>query len=248
MNIPTFKRLVPLLVVILLASVTGGAFAKGASDAATTSVPSRPGTTSISPGVESQPPTPQGVVSLSSEPEGLPPPGDRAPDPDAGAARAQGAPAGWIMMFKFVAGVAFHPHDSGDAHTSFLGGCITQVGGSDNGLYAADLQLPDGAQVDILRHFFYDESAVDDSDAYLTEYDGGGSFSSIAYAPSSGASGYGNAADTTFNYAVDNYDHALVLNWRSHHIGPPPDIMLCGMRVRYWVPPYYASFLPSVMR
>jgi hypothetical protein len=51
MNIPTFKRLVPLLVVILLASVTGGAFAKGASDAATTSVPSRPGTTSISPAV-----------------------------------------------------------------------------------------------------------------------------------------------------------------------------------------------------
>jgi hypothetical protein len=146
------------------------------------------------------------------------------------------------MRFLTVAGSAFHPRNSTYTYAEAGNGdCIYQTAGSANGIFVADLQLPQGAVIDILRLFYYDTSSSN-SFAWLTEYSAGAVYSDVAHTTSLDALGYGNYADTSFSYTVDDYTHSLVLNWRSNQLGST--IQLCAMRIRYWTTAPCCSFLP----
>lgn len=158
------------------------------------------------------------------------------------------APAGWQMNFKFIDGNAFHPRSSAmNMETSGSGGC-TYASASAIDITVADVQLPDGAVVDIVRFFWYDTSASD-SYLYLTDYDGlTGDFSlnDIGYVTSSGTGGFDDAAFYPADYVVDTYGYPLLLNWRPNVTGST--MQLCGVRIRYWTPPVFGTFMPLIQR
>jgi hypothetical protein len=165
---------------------------------------------------------------------------------DVDALRPEMVAATSVMHFLFVAGSAFNPRNSTYTYAeSGGGGCIYQVAGSTDGIFNVNLQLPEGAVIDKLRLFYYDSSA-NNAGAWVTEYDGAGGMSDVAYIQSTSAAGYGNAANTAFSYMVKNNEHGLVLKWRSNQLGST--MQLCGMRIRYWIPPPCCSFMPVVSR
>ena len=191
------------------------------------------------PPEEPQPPHDRSKSETSSGP--LSPSPDKA---DLTADVPAAVPAGWQMNFKFVAGTAFHPRNSTMTWGYGYGGC-TYATANQYDLMAADFQLPEGAVVDLVRMFYYDTNAAD-SDMFLSIYDGAGGTSDPAQAHSSGTGGYGSNADTGFEYTVANYDYSMTIQWRPNALGTTQ--MLCGVRVRYFTPPVFGSFMPLIQR
>jgi hypothetical protein len=224
-------------ILVVLVSVSGGFFVKAQTEIDKDPAGQGSGSSSSQPTASSSvPASPEGAPSTTSalDPNAV---GSgavvSANDPDALAPRPDGLAPNAVMKFLFVAGSAFHPRNSTYTYAeSADGGCIYQTGGeSIISIFVNDLQLPDGATVDILRLFYYDTSAAD-SMAWITQYDGADGFVDIAHIASSGTAGYGNTAINTFTYTVNDYDYPIVLNWRPYQLGVSSK--LCGVRIRYW--------------
>jgi hypothetical protein len=241
MKVSISKIILLSAILIVLVSVSGSLFAN-----AQTEVDKDPaGQSSAASGssaVSSQT-APSSSSALDANAPVAAQPVANANDTDFVAPRPAGVLPTASMWFKYVAGSAFYPRNSTYTFAeSGSSGCIYQTGGASNGVFVADVQFPEGAVIDILRLFYYDTSS-NNSGAWITQYDGAGGMLDIAYAPSTGESGYGNSAKYLVR-VVANYNHPLVLNWRSNQ--PGPTIMLCGMRIRYWM---NASlfYLPAIM-
>ncbi len=156
-----------------------------------------------------------GVVKVVEEVELL-------PDPEAPNA---------TLYFKFISANTFVPYDDDMTYNYSAGGCMYRTGGGNYTEHT--LQLPQGAEIDFLRVYFYDNDPTRNATAYLFAYDGEGHSTSIASVSSSGANDYYTSAGSGyFSHFVDNSSEALSL---SLYYGgaTTSDLMICGVRLRY---------------
>jgi hypothetical protein len=142
--------------------------------------------------------------------------------------------------FKRYPGVAFQPRDSDTGYDYFGSGCISSKGAD---YFVLDIQLPDGAEIDFVRMYYYDTSSSANARMYLTSYNAQGGYSDVMYIDSGGASGYGSVGDFT-SYVIDPITEAVTLVWRPNTTGS--SMALCGVRIRYqyWIS---TDFLPSLL-
>jgi len=88
------------------------------------------------------------------------------------------------LWFKFYTANTFVPYDDDMTYDYAGGGCTYRTGGTSFSTH--DLQLPQGAEIDYLRIYYYDNDAVSNASAFLYAYDGYGNFTEIASVESSG--------------------------------------------------------------
>lgn len=140
---------------------------------------------------------------------------------------------GWSeLQYLSAAGSTLRPRNSTTAWTSGgSGGCIYSNSGTDT--FNVNIQLPDGAQVNYLRLFYYDTSPAD-SIAFLTTYDGAGGFTDVFQVSSTNAAGFGTTLSPYGAHIVDNHILSYVLNWKPFVAGST--MQLCGLQIAYRLP------------
>jgi hypothetical protein len=135
------------------------------------------------------------------------------------------------LYFKFISANTFVPYDDDMTYVYSSGGCMSRTGGGNYTEHT--LQLPEGAEIDYLRVYFWDNDATHNATAYLFAYDGKGHSTSIASVSSSGqAASYRSEGSGYFSHTVDNLNEALSL---SLYYGgaTTDDLKICGVRIRY---------------
>lgn len=149
-------------------------------------------------------------------------------------------------LFKRVAGSNFQPRDSTTTYSYSGGGCMQRDANVGDSWFTVDLQMPEGAVIDYLRVYYYDNDNNYDINSELWAFDGAGGTTLIAEADSSGAPGYSSAGSDFFSHPVDNLNETLAVV-TSIQGGVGADLQLCGIRVRYQYTPLSANFLPAVL-
>jgi hypothetical protein len=142
-----------------------------------------------------------------------------------------------------VAGSSLRPRASGTEWTYPGGGCISAALAND--VFLIHLPIPNGSRIDYLRIYYYDTSA-NNSQAWVTTYNGAGSFNDLTTVNSAGNSGYGTQLSPYVGHVVDTASNSYVLNWRSNQTGST--MRLCGLRVAYRMPLDQKLYLPGVLR
>ena len=137
--------------------------------------------------------------------------------------------------FVRIAGSTFTPRDSTTTFSYSGGGCMQRNSNVGDSWFTHELQLPEGALIDFLRVYFYDNSASYDIFSELWAFDGAGGTTLIAEADSSGTPGYSSAGSDFFAHVVDNINQSLVLV-ASIQAGVGSALQLCGVRIRYQLP------------
>jgi hypothetical protein len=145
---------------------------------------------------------------------------------------------GW---FQFISANTFVPYNSSMTYVYYNSGCMYRTGGGD--FTEHTLQLPQGAEIDYLRVYYYDNDPTHNVRADLYAYDGYGDNVNIASASSSGAvNSYQSMGSGFFSYTVNNEAEALSLSL--YYGGATTNLLrICGVRIRYQYNPY-ATFLP----
>ena len=142
------------------------------------------------------------------------------------------SPDGWSSFFYLnVAGTTLRPRDSSSGWDYGGVGCVSLANGSQ--LLNINLDVPNGSRIDYLRIYYYDTSG-NNGRAWVTIYNGAGSYSDITTVTSAGNGGYGTALSSYVGHVVDTFENAYVLNWSANQTGS--SMALCGMRVAYRLP------------
>lgn len=149
---------------------------------------------------------------------------------------------GW---FHFISANTFVPYSDNMTYYYYTSGCMVRTGGGNYTDHT--LQLPQGAEIDYLRVYYYDNDPDHNATAYLYAYDGYGNNTFIASATSSGASAvYTSIGSDFFSYTVDNVNEALSLSLYYGN-ATTSSLRICGVRIRYQYNPY-ATFLPLLTK
>lgn len=169
------------------------------------------------------------------EAERLEEPSELAPDSSIQAA----------SRYVFISANTFTAYDSTTAHSYYSAGCIYHTGGS--AWMEHSLELPDGAVVDQLRFYYFDNDPTNNASLYFAAYNGAGATSTIATVNSAGAfNGYSFTDSAVFSRVVDNSAEALSLSI-NFNAATTNTLRICGVRVRYQYSPS-AVFLPVINR
>ncbi len=174
----------------------------------------------------------------------------RFPDDNPTAADlAAGAAPAATFSYVTIAGAALQPRNSANDIVYASNGCSYMATGSSTGLLSvADFHIPDGSVIKYLRLYYYDTNAAAGVDGFLTRYAPGTATSDLISAGSSNAftSGSGFVVSSEITETVNNASYSYVL------IGWPDQasstLRVCGLRVAYYAPPGWASFIPNVQR
>ena len=150
-----------------------------------------------------------------------------------------------VSVFQRIAGSNFQPRDSNTTFSYYGGGCMQRNTNVGDSWFTVDLQVPNGALLDYLRVYYYDNNATYDIHSELWVFDSAGGTSLIAEADSSGTPGYSLAGSDFFAHTVDNTNETLVIV-ASIQGGVGSTLALCGARVRYQYS-IAANFLPAVL-
>ena len=135
------------------------------------------------------------------------------------------------IRYQFISANTFVPDDDDMTYNYYTGGCMYRTGGGNYTEHT--LQLPQGAEIDYLRVYFYDNDSTHDATAYLYAYDGYGGADMIASASSSGANAYYSSEGSGyFSHIVNNQGEALSLSLYYGN-GTTSDLRICGVRLRY---------------
>jgi hypothetical protein len=135
-----------------------------------------------------------------------------------------------FLYYKFISANTFVPYDDDMTYAYGGAGCVYRTGGTRFANHT--LQLPQGAEIDYVRVFFYDNDASYDAGVYLYAYDGYGAFTEIRRVTSSGTPGQGSQGSGFFSYFVDNQAEALSLTL-DYGLGGNQNVQICGVRLRY---------------
>jgi hypothetical protein len=124
------------------------------------------------------------------------------------------------------------------------GGCVYATGGDTSEVWNVPLSLPNGAIVETMRMYFYDNDAGNNLRGWFTKYDLYGDIVS-EWGVWSMTSGYAYvdvpiAPAETINYNAFSY----LLNFRPY--AATSNLMLCGFRLFYTV--YNYNFMPMVIK
>jgi len=129
-----------------------------------------------------------------------------------------------------LSGSTFHPFDSTGEYSYRSSGCIYGTGGEYR--FVRGLILPEGAILDSIRFFYYDNSSSAYLSAYFTTYDGSGNFAQTNIGNSS-ADGYG-FIERRIN--LKNDENVGPMNLTVAFNGDRgSDVAFCGVRVRYTI-------------
>lgn len=150
-----------------------------------------------------------------------------------------------MNVFQRIAGSNFQPRDSETTFSYYGGGCMQSDSNVGDSWFTVDLQVPNGALLDFLRVYYYDNNATYNINSELWAFDSAGGTSLIAEADSSGTPGYSSAGSGFFDHTVDNLNETLVIV-ASIQGGVGNTLALCGIRVRYQYS-IAANFLPAVL-
>ncbi|MCI0398352.1 MAG: hypothetical protein L0332_26455 [Chloroflexi bacterium] len=137
---------------------------------------------------------------------------------------------GMATFFKRWAAETFVAYDSSNTWAYDGGGCFHRTGGST--WWDTDLQLPDGAEIDYLRVYYYDMNGTTDAETILFQFDDIGGNVQLASAAGSGTPGYSSAGSGFFSHFVDNTDHSYVLRI-DFNGATTSDLRICAVRIRY---------------
>jgi hypothetical protein len=142
------------------------------------------------------------------------------------------SPEGWSNFYYIhVTGATLRPRDSSSGWDYSGVGCVQLANGSE--LLNIHLDIPNGSRIDYLRMFFYDTSS-NNSTAWVTNYNGSGSFTDLVSVNSTGNAGYGSQLSPLLEHVVNNSSRSYALNWRANQTGG--SMRLCGLRVAYRMP------------
>ena len=133
--------------------------------------------------------------------------------------------------FKFIGASAFTPISSDMAYGYGGAGCIYRTGGTE--FTDHTLQVPQGAVIDYLRVFFYDNDPVNNAEAIIWSYDGAGNSYRVTKVGSAGTPGWSSAGTVEpFTYAANNRNETLILRL-DYEAATSENLQICGVRVRY---------------
>lgn len=149
-------------------------------------------------------------------------------------------------FFHRIAGVNFRPRDSDTEYEYGFDGCMYRSASGGDKYFYADVQIPDGAEIDYLRVYYYDDSIDYDAAAWIWSFDGLGGNTSIASATGSDTPGYDSAGSGSFSYFVDSVNEALVVT--AYLPSSDDTLMFCGVRLKYQCSPPSCTYLPACFR
>jgi hypothetical protein len=133
--------------------------------------------------------------------------------------------------FKFIGASAFTPIRSDMTYDYAGAGCIYRTGGTE--FTDHTLQVPQGAVIDFLRVFFYDNDPVNDAEAIIWSFDGAGNSYRVTKVASAGTPGWSSAGTVEpFTYTVNNREETLILRL-DYEAATSDNLQICGVRVRY---------------
>jgi hypothetical protein len=147
------------------------------------------------------------------------------------------------LRYVNVPGSTLRPRASSTDWTYPGNGCISASGANDG--FITHLGIPNGSRIDYLRIYYYDTSS-NNSQAWVTTYNGAGGFADLTSVSSTGETGYGTQLSPFVNHIVDTAGSSYVLNWRSNQTGST--MRLCGLRVAYRMPLDKMAYLPMIIR
>ena len=124
------------------------------------------------------------------------------------------------------------------------GGCVFVNSGSTSTVWNLSLALPEGAEVQYLRMYFYDEDDGIDMRGYFTKYDLYGSIISEWAVDSTTTGNDYNTVEISPTEIIDYSAYSYVLNWRPYGTGS--NLQLCGLRIFYYYPTYGLNFIPWI--
>lgn len=135
-----------------------------------------------------------------------------------------------ITYFKFLSANTFVPYDDDMTYNYYDAGCMYRTGGA----YWTEhsLELPQGAVIDFVRLFFYDNDAEHDAQAYVAAYDGTGNTTAVATVSSVGVPGQSSVGISVPAYTVDNVAAALSVSL-NYGGATTSSLRICGVRIRY---------------
>jgi hypothetical protein len=150
-----------------------------------------------------------------------------------------------VALYKFIAGSNFHPREATTTHGYGNAGCVYKT--STSGYLVSDLQLPQGAEIDLISLYYSDTNANYDAETWLYAYDGLGGFTEIAHVASIGSPGQNSANSALFSHIVDNSSESLGLVVGTGSANDS-SVRICGVRVRYNVEVPSYVLLPGVLK
>jgi hypothetical protein len=139
------------------------------------------------------------------------------------------------QFFVRASGSNFVPRDSTATFSYSGGGCLQRDSNVGDSWFTYDVQIPDGAVIDFLRVYYYDNNATYDINSELWAFDGAGGTTLIAEADSSGTLGYSSTGSDFFSHTVDTLSESLVVV-ASIQGGVGDSLEICGIRLRYQLP------------
>ncbi|MBN1370997.1 MAG: hypothetical protein JW987_03475 [Anaerolineaceae bacterium] len=150
----------------------------------------------------------------------------------------------FTASFYNVPGSILTPVSSTTSLASAGDGCIYADAWAGS-LLNAPLDIPPGSQIVLLR-LYYDDTSASNLEAWITRYNSAGTdFEDLVHITSSGDGGHGSSYQA-LDHVTDTYNWRYVLNVRLN--SPSPTLQVCGIRVMYYAPIIYGTFLPEIMR
>jgi hypothetical protein len=134
------------------------------------------------------------------------------------------------LWFKFYTANTFVPYDDNMTYSYYGAGCTYRTGGT--AFTEHDLQLPQGAVIDYLRIYYYDNDAANNAAAFLFAYDGAGNYTQLASVASTGVPGQSDTGSGFFSHPVDNVSEGLSIRL-SFGNATTSNLRICGVRLRY---------------
>ena len=187
-----------------------------------------------------QPSTNQQAINTSSqgtEAQVLP---DAFPGPDEQGLLAVSSTA----SFYNVPGSILTPTDNATILVNDGFGCIHASAGAGAGLNAP-LDIPPGSQI-VLMRLYYDDANASAMGSWITRYNEYGTgYEDLVSVTSLGEAGHGSNFGN-LDHVTDTYNWRYVLNVRLNTASPT--LQVCGIRVMYYAPIIYGTFLPEIQR
>lgn len=168
-------------------------------------------------------------VAAAQSTEGIPTALESAPfhDDATGPDAVQG---GGNYGYLRIAGSSFVPRNAAQPAGYVSGGCIQA--GAAGALYAADVQLPAGADVRYVRTYYYNNGLSSSISTFFTEFDGAGDFTQHTTFPTGSNTGYASELSPAIAVTINPADRSYIM---LVNIGTAdPNLRFCGVRIQYF--------------
>lgn len=129
-----------------------------------------------------------------------------------------------------IAGSSFVPRNAATPAEYANAGCIRATAAG--AIYAADVQLPAGADVRYVRTYFYNSGVGNSISTFFTEFDGAGAVTQHTTFPTTTNIGYDSTLSPALAVTVDpgSKSYIMVVN-----IGAADaNLRFCGVRIQYF--------------